>query len=45
MDDVPIFPKRKDIAKYLGRVPRIISYLERQISHDKWKEIQEKLQW
>lgn len=37
--------KRKDIARYLGRVPRIISYLERQISHDKWKEIQEKLQW
>ena len=37
--------KRKGIAKYLGRVPRIISYLERQISHDKWKEIQEKLQW
>ena len=37
--------KRKDIAKYLGRVPRIVSYLERQIPQEKWEYIQEKLEW
>ena len=37
--------KRKDIAKYLGRVPRIVSYLERQIPQEKWEYIQDKLKW
>jgi len=37
--------KRKEIARYLGRVPRIITYLEDQVSRDRWKAIQEKLRW
>ena len=37
--------KRKDIARYLGRVPRIITYLEQQISGDAWEAIQEKIRW
>lgn len=37
--------RRKDIAEYLGRVPRIISYLEGRISQDKWESILEKVRW
>lgn len=37
--------KRKEIAGYLGRVPRIISYLEYKISQERWDNIQRKLGW
>jgi len=37
--------KRKEIADYLGRAPRIITYLERQITRDWWKTIEKKIHW
>ncbi|MDO9575456.1 MAG: transposase [bacterium] len=37
--------KRKEIAEYLGRVPRIIAYLVGKLSDEKLQSIKAKLQW
>lgn len=37
--------KRKEIAEYLGRVPRIIPYLVGKLSDEKLQSIKAKLQW
>ncbi len=37
--------KRKEIAEYLGRVPRIIPYMERKLSDEKLQSIKLELQW
>lgn len=37
--------KRKEIPRYLNRVPRIIAYLEQQFHEERWKDTEKKLQW
>jgi len=37
--------KRKEIAEYLRKVPRIIPHLERKLDDEKFESIASKLQW
>jgi REP element-mobilizing transposase RayT len=37
--------KRKEIAEFLGRVPRNIPYLERRIDNQKLRDVLKKIQW